>query len=135
MEQTAEKDMEISKSRVNAQRWDKLMIRRWDEWWLGKNNHVFVGVLSKNNQNQWSLGNVVDVMKGMDSDNPSKPFGGIEEFDISPDNKEVAITTQVGRDLAWSTDLNIYLVNLEDLKVLPSLFYFYRIFVAQMHYL
>lgn len=43
--------------------------------------------------------------------------GGPEEFDFSFDGKEIAFTTQLGDDIAWSTDLNVYLVTLTTLEV------------------
>ena len=49
-------------------------------------------------------------MKGIDADCPTKPFGGREEFNWSPDGKEIAYTAQLGDDFAWSTDLNMFYV-------------------------
>jgi dipeptidyl aminopeptidase/acylaminoacyl peptidase len=49
-------------------------------------------------------------MLGVDADCPSKPFGGAEEFAWSPDGQEIAYTVQLGADIAWSTDFNIYTV-------------------------
>ncbi len=52
----------------------------------------------------------IDLMKWIDADCPTKPFGGTEEFAWSPDGKQIAYTAQGGDDFAWSTDLNIFLV-------------------------
>jgi Tol biopolymer transport system component len=49
-------------------------------------------------------------MKGVDADCPTKPFGGVEDYDWSPNGQEIAYTAQLGDDIAWSTDLNVYLV-------------------------
>lgn len=117
MAQTAEKDREVAASRVNAQRWDSLMIRRWDDWWVGKFNHVFVSKLRYNAvMGQWAIySDPVDVMPAMNSDCPSKPFGGAEEYDLSPDLKTIAITTQAHKEIAWTTDLNVLLIDLNTL--------------------
>jgi dipeptidyl aminopeptidase/acylaminoacyl peptidase len=48
-------------------------------------------------------------MKGMDADSPSKPFGGSDEYTFTPDGKSVVFTARdVGREEAWSTDLDLY---------------------------
>jgi dipeptidyl aminopeptidase/acylaminoacyl peptidase len=52
----------------------------------------------------------VDVMKGMDADAPSKPFGGPEEFSFTPDGSGVVFTARdAGREEAWSTNFDLYL--------------------------
>eukprot|EP00727_Mastigamoeba_balamuthi_P007993 m51a1_g3814 hypothetical protein (691) ;mRNA; r:264237-266883 len=115
MEQTAQRDSEASKTRHHAYAFDSLFIRRWDEWWLGKFNHVFVFKLSHDaGTDTWEadVSSAVDVMGETRGDCPSRPSGGPEEFAWSADESEIAYTTQVGRDMAWSTDLNIYIVDL-----------------------
>jgi len=116
MQETAAQDAAKAKSRVSAQTWDTLFIRRWDAWWEGKFNHVFYAPLTYNSASaKYAIGNAVDIMLSFVSDSPSRPFGGSEEFDFSPDKKEMAFTTQTGIDKAWSTDLNIYTVQLSTL--------------------
>jgi len=81
--------------------YDRLFIRHWDSWKDGRRSHVFVMPAAG--------GPVVDVMKNMDADCPSKPFGGSEEFTFTPDNKSVVFTARdAGREEAWSTDLDLY---------------------------
>jgi dipeptidyl aminopeptidase/acylaminoacyl peptidase len=119
-DETAKRDKEKSDGPVKAMKFDRLMIRHWDTWFEEKRSHVFVVPLKKGGERRaegggpdgdWVLaGEPVDVMKGVDGDCPIKPFGGAEDFAWSPDGKEIAYTTQVGHDEAWSTDLNIYLV-------------------------
>lgn len=117
MKETAAQDAAVAASRVNAQYWDKLFIRRWDTWWEGKYNHVFVAALSYNSGlSQWQIGTATDLMLNWASDCPSRPFGGSEEFSFSPDKKEIAFTSQVGDDIAWSTDLNVYIMQLSSLS-------------------
>jgi dipeptidyl aminopeptidase/acylaminoacyl peptidase len=54
---------------------------------------------------------VLDLMKAMDADCPSKPFGGSEEFDVSPDGRTVVFTAKdAGREEAWSTNFDVYAV-------------------------
>jgi len=110
MEATAKRDKTKADSPVKAMKFDRLFIRHWDTWADGRRNHVFV-VPMKQAASRWqAAGEPSDLMKGVDADCPSKPFGGREEFDWSPDGKEIAYTAQLGDDAAWSTDSNIYLV-------------------------
>ncbi len=51
----------------------------------------------------------VDVMRGMDADTPSQPFGGPEEIAFTPDSKGIVFSAKdVGREEAWSTDFDLY---------------------------
>jgi len=111
LEATAKRDKERSESRVKAMKFDRLFIRHWDRWLEGKRRHIFVLPIKQEN-NEWDAnGPPVDLMKGVDGDCPAKPFGGVEQYAWSPDGNEIAYTTQFGRDEAWSTDLNIFLVS------------------------
>ena len=50
-------------------------------------------------------------MPAMDADCPSKPFGGSEEFAISPDGKTVVFSAKdAGREEAWSTNFDLFAV-------------------------
>jgi dipeptidyl aminopeptidase/acylaminoacyl peptidase len=97
---------------VKAMKFDRLFIRHWDSWADGKRSHLFaLPVKLQQSPRSWQMtGEPIDLMKGVGADCPSKPFGGAEEYDWSPDGQEIAYTAQLGSDIAWSTDLNIYLV-------------------------
>jgi dipeptidyl aminopeptidase/acylaminoacyl peptidase len=103
VEETASRDAEREKSKVKAKIYESLLFRRWDTWEDGKRNHVFA----------WEIGSAapLDLMRGLDADGPTRPFGGVEELSISPDGTEVAFAAQrMTRDAAWSTDVNVYTV-------------------------
>jgi dipeptidyl aminopeptidase/acylaminoacyl peptidase len=89
--------------------YDKLFVRHWDTWKDGRRSHVFVaGADGKG---------AVDIMKGMDADSPSKPFGGAEEIAFTPDGKAVVFTARdVGKEEAWSTDFDLYLAPIDGSK-------------------
>ena len=54
-------------------------------------------------------GDPVDVMKGLDADSPSKPFGGREEFTFTPDGAALVFAARdAGREEAWSTNLDVF---------------------------
>jgi len=96
------KDAEVAKTKGSAKIYEALPIRHWDTWEDHKRSHVFT----------WEIGAAepVDLMKGLDCDAPTKPFGGFEETSISPDGKTVAfVFKNVGREFAWSTNSDVYL--------------------------
>jgi dipeptidyl aminopeptidase/acylaminoacyl peptidase len=110
MAKTAERDKAKADNPVKATKFDRLFIRHWDAWEDGKRSHIFV-LPVKQEKSAWkATGEPLDLMKGIDADCPTKPFGGAEEFAWSPDGKEIAYTAQLADGIAWSTDLNIYTV-------------------------
>jgi dipeptidyl aminopeptidase/acylaminoacyl peptidase len=98
---TADRDKARADDPVKATVFSSLPIRHWDTWEDGKRSHLFV----------WDPagGNPIDIMKGVDADSPTKPFGGSEEYAWSPDGKSIAFTAKIVRNPAWSTDQDVYL--------------------------
>jgi dipeptidyl aminopeptidase/acylaminoacyl peptidase len=81
--------------------YDRLFIRHWDTWKDGRRSHVFVMPAAG--------GTPVDVMKAMDADSPTKPFGGAEEFTFSPDGRSVIFAARdAGPEEAWSTNVDLW---------------------------
>jgi len=93
---------EIAARKSTGRTYEQLFVRHWDTWKDGRRSHVFVMPAAG--------GQAVDVMKGIDADAPSKPFGGSEEFTFTPDGKAVLFTARVaGREEPWSTDFDLYM--------------------------
>lgn len=100
--QTKEKLDQIEQRKTTGRIYEQIFVRHWDTWKDGRRSHLFVMPSAG--------GEAVDVMKNMDADTPSKPFGGPDEITFTPDGKGIIFTARdVGREEPWSTDFDLYL--------------------------
>ncbi len=99
----------ISKQKAKYREYTELPIRHWATWENHTWNHLFVMPVDS--------GQPKDIMAGIKGNCPSKPFGGTEEFAISPDGRYIAYTTKLGRDRMWTTNFDVYLYDLKTGKV------------------
>jgi dipeptidyl aminopeptidase/acylaminoacyl peptidase len=97
---------EKEKAKASGRIYEQIFIRHWDTWKDGRRSHLFVMPSAG--------GEAVDVMKGMEADTPSKPFGGPEEITFTPDGKGLIFAARdVGKAEPWSTDFDLYLAPLD----------------------
>jgi dipeptidyl aminopeptidase/acylaminoacyl peptidase len=97
---------EREKRQATGRIYESLPIRHWDSWRDGRRNHVFVMPAGG--------GEPVDLMKGMDADSPSRPFGGAEELAFTPDGRSLVFSAKdAGREEAWSTNFDLFLAPLD----------------------
>ncbi len=105
-EDTQKRLDEQAKRKATGKVYDKLFFRHWDTWKDGRRNHVFVMPVGG--------GDALDMMKDMDADGPSKPFGGPEEIAFTPDGKGLVFCARYeGHSEAWSTNLDLWLAPLD----------------------
>jgi len=102
VEETVKKLEEKKKCKVTGRIYERLFFRHWDTWKDGRRSHIFVMPTAG--------GTAVDVMKNMDADSPSKPFGGSEELTFTPDSKALVFAAaDNGKAEAWSTNHDLFL--------------------------
>lgn len=109
---TADRNAERDASPVKALVFEKLMVRHWDRWFDGRRNHILTMAIRAGAVPE-AAGEPVDLLKGLDHDSPTRPFGGNEEYAWSPDGSQIAFTAKMVDDAAWSTDLDIYTAGAE----------------------
>ncbi|MCP4899690.1 MAG: S9 family peptidase [bacterium] len=103
------KRIEAEKARRTTGRiYDQVFVRHWDTWKDGTRQHVFRVPLGSCGKG----GNPVDLMAGVDGDSPTFPWGGDEDYTISPDDKWVVYTAKVvdGSEEVRSTDWDLWAV-------------------------
>ncbi len=101
------KQDERENSKVKARIMTKLLYRHWDSWVDDKRQHVFVVPVAG--------GDPRDVTPGdRDAVPTSSTFSAGDDFDFSPDGKELAYTATPlpVQTEAWSTNHDVYTVNL-----------------------
>jgi len=91
--------------------YDKLFIRHWDAWNDGLQNHLYALKLDEAGV---ASGAPTALMNGFNGDTPTKPFGGDEDFNITPDGKTVVFSAKpADREEAWSTNYDLWRVPID----------------------
>ncbi len=111
--ETAGRLEQIAKSKSSGRIYDRLFIRHWDSWKDDRRSHLHYYNLENKS--------LVNLMAGLDSDSPTKPFGGDEEVCFTPDGLGLVFTAKSvsGSEEAWSTNYDLFYVPL-DLSAAPK---------------
>lgn len=96
-------------TKTTGQVYDRLFVRHWDTWADGTRNHLYSVALGADGK----AAPPVALMNGFDGDAPTKPFGGSEDFTITPDGKSVVFSAKwAGKDESWQTNFDLWRVPL-----------------------
>ncbi len=102
------KDDEKKESKLNVRVITHLMFRDWNRWLNGKRSHIF---LYNVGTKEYS-----DLTYLMHNDVPPLDLGSNNDFNFSPNDKQVAFTMNPNSVVANSTNNEVYVVNLADIK-------------------
>jgi dipeptidyl aminopeptidase/acylaminoacyl peptidase len=116
IQETAERQaMEQARDSL-VYKFDKLFIRHWDEYMLGRRHHPFVVSIEQDDKGIVNITSTPrDVLFDVDSDSPTRPFGdGRTQWSFSLTGNKFAFTRQHDEtsEVAWSTNLDIYTIDL-----------------------
>ncbi len=102
------KDDEKKETKVNVRVLTHLMYRQWNRWLDDKRSHLFLFDAGSKEY--------IDLTYKMQNDVPPLDLGSDNDFNFSPDDKEIAFTMNPNSVVATSTNNEVYTVNLEGLK-------------------
>ncbi len=102
---TAERVAAAGERRSSGRLYDRLFVRHWDVWKDGRRSHLFAVPVAG--------GEPVDLMRGLEADAPTKPFGGFEEVAFGPGGELVFTARAAGAAEAWSTDFDLWAAPLD----------------------
>ncbi len=97
------RDDAAEKSKVKARSYDHLLYRHWVHWSDGKRSHLFLVAASG--------GAPRDLTAHADYDVPPDERGDANDFNFSPDSKELCFTAVTDRPEAISTNGDLFLVS------------------------
>ena len=103
-----QKDKEKEQSKVKAKIITELMFRAWNRWRDEKRSHLFLYDIQKKEYYDLLLNTKFDV--------PPIDLGSNQDYAFSPDGKEIAFVMNTDKILATSTNNDIFIINISEIK-------------------
>jgi dipeptidyl aminopeptidase/acylaminoacyl peptidase len=127
------RDEAAAKSKVKAKVWDQLMFRHWSAYDNGKRSHLFLIATACDATGAPHLPQSADVGPSPDKltscaardltpgahDVPPFSLGGQDQYQFSPDSREIAFTSNLDEVQATSTNSDVFTLSLTDPDAKP----------------
>ena len=113
------KDEAAEKSLVKAKIWTRLMYRHWNAYGNGKRPHLFLVEADCDAAGGNTACAGRDLTPG-DHDVPPFSLGGQDQYQFSPDGKEIAYTSNIDEVEATSTNSDVWVLSLTDPQAKPK---------------
>ena len=108
-----QRDEAADKSLVKAKIWTHLMYRHWNAYGNGKRSHLFLVEADCDAAGGNTACAGRDLTPG-DHDVPPFSLGGQDQYQFSPDGKEIAYTSNIDEVEATSTNGDVWILSLAD---------------------
>ena len=100
------------KSYSSGKLYDRLFVRRWDRYDGPERNSLWYGKLSPadgrgGEGGQYKLSNLTNLLAGTNTECPTPPFGGSDQFDVRGD-AVIWLAKDPGINPSWNTKCNVY---------------------------
>ncbi len=116
IKETADRQAADKASGISVYKFDKLFIRQWNQYMLGRRHHPFVVSIQQNANGIFNfVGTPRDILFGIDSDSPIRLFlDGRTQWSFSASGNQFAFTRMYDEksEVAWSSNLDIFTVDL-----------------------
>lgn len=114
LECTVQRQAENAKSKATGHLYKRLFIRHWGTWEDGTFNHLYEMTLSTQGDAAKQASAYTPLMAGFDGNTPTKPWGGTEDYTVSPDGRTVIFSAKwYGHDAPWKTNFDLWQVSLD----------------------
>jgi dipeptidyl aminopeptidase/acylaminoacyl peptidase len=94
-----------AKNKATGRLYSEMFVRHWDTWADGRRNVLYSAPIDASGK----AGAPVSLSGSLDGDVHSKPFGGSEDYQFSPDGQKIVFSARVaGKAESWSTNFDLY---------------------------